>query len=101
MRTIWKELAEEIMKLSVIVYETETPLRPEERFMAFLVQNSLDGDSAKSIILPVRFMSGAWQRAYDKATAFWNDETRKDREKRERAKELGKRNSARVNGCVN
>jgi hypothetical protein len=87
--------------IDVIVYETQTPLKPDQRFFAFLVQEIEERDAKRvktgnkvPSILPVRFSSATADGARDTALQFWKDETAKAEALRERGRQLGKARAA-------
>jgi hypothetical protein len=80
--------------MRVVLYESSEPLRADERFMAFLVSDTPQNGNAvssHSCLLPVRFCAGTAQGAHERALRFWDDETAKERQKRERGEALGAR----------
>ena len=67
-----------MLPIRIVVYETTEPLRPDERFLAFVT----DGSS----VLPVRFMSASADGAREAAIAFWITETAKNAAKKANTK---------------
>ena len=83
--------------MRIVVYQTAEPLRPSEKFMAFLVTGNTapleggGGVSSHSCLLPVRFCAETAQGARELALAFWDEEIAKERSRRSRALLLGER----------
>ena len=80
--------------MRVVLYETKAPLRPDQKYLAFLVSETPTGANAvssHSCLLPVRFCAETGQGARGRALAFWNDEIARERQKVERCRLLGER----------
>lgn len=82
--------------MRVVTYETDDPLRENERFIAWLTEERaiVDKDrkrtgQTKTVFLPVYFFGESHIAATQRASAFWNDERAKKAAKSDRAHNRG------------
>lgn len=83
------------MDIDTVVYESQNPIKPEEKFCVFIVveANEIDGKKRTGRKIKDRMSVVFWGTSSDdarqKALNFWENETRKARERSERYKRLG------------
>ena len=90
------------MKLTTALYESEAPINPARKFCAFLVRDVTevkDGKRTGNIVkehLPLAFYAATGEEATRKAIQFWDDETAKERARKERGRALAKQKTAKA-----